>query len=137
MEVKLDQKLTEYKEYIDTLKQIDSLEVYNWLMGLGSKLNENPLSESKHLPENKVTKCQYDLYVDREDEKFKAWSKAMVAGGYAYILVDIFNSLSLEDAKKVTVDDFKKMKLDEMLTMNRQTGFYQMVEMMIKKLNNI
>jgi sulfur transfer protein SufE len=137
MEVKLDQKLNEYKEYIDTLKQIDSLEVYNWLMGLGSKLNENPLSESKHLPENKVTKCQYDLYVDREDEKFKAWSKAMVAGGYAYILVDIFNSLSLEDAKKVTVDDFKKMKLDEMLTMNRQTGFYQMVEMMIKKLNNI
>ena len=136
MEVKLDQKLNEYKEYIDTLKQIDSLEVYNWLMGLGSKLNENPLSESKHLPENKVTKCQYDLYVDREDEKFKAWSKAMVAGGYAYILVDIFNSLSLEDAKKVTVDDFKKMKLDEMLTMNRQTGFYQMVEMMIKKLNN-
>ena len=89
------------------------------------------------MPENKVTKCQYDLYVDREDEKFKAWSKAMVAGGYAYILVDIFNSLSLEDAKKVTVDDFKKMKLDEMLTMNRQTGFYQMVEMMIKKLNNI
>ena len=137
MEVKLDQKLNEYKEYIDTLKQIDSLEVYNWLMGLGSKLNENPLSESKHLPENKVTKCQYDLYVDREDEKFKAWSKAMVAGGYAYILVDIFNSLSLEDAKKVTVDDFKKMKLDEMLTMNRQTGFYQMVEMMIKKLNNV
>jgi sulfur transfer protein SufE len=137
MEVKLDQKLNEYKEYIDTLKQIDSLEVYNWLMGLGSKLNENPLSESKHLPENKVTKCQYDLYVDREDKKFKAWSKAMVAGGYAYILVDIFNSLSLEDAKKVTVDDFKKMKLDEMLTMNRQTGFYQMVEMMIKKLNNI
>ena len=46
MEVKLDQKLKEYKEYIDTLKQIDSLEVYNWLMGLGSKLNENPLSES-------------------------------------------------------------------------------------------
>ena len=137
MEVKLDQKLNEYKEYIDTLKQIDSLEVYNWLMGLGSKLNENPLSESKHLPENKVTKCQYDLYGGREDEKFKAWSKAMVAGGYAYILVDIFNSLSLEDAKRVTVDDFKKMKLDEMLTMNRQTGFYQMVEMMIKKLNNI
>ena len=42
----------------------------------------------------------------------------------------------IEDAKKVTVDDFKRMKLDEMLTMNRQTGFYQMIEMMIKKLNN-
>tara|TARA_B100001113_G_scaffold353802_1_gene360041 strand:- start:515 stop:928 length:414 start_codon:yes stop_codon:yes gene_type:complete len=136
MEQKLDDKLNEYKDYIETLKQIDSLEVYNWLMGLGQKLNDDPLSESKQVMENKVTKCQYDLYVDREDEKFKAWSKAMIAGGYAYILVDIFNSLSLEDAKKVTVDDFKRMKLDEMLTMNRQTGFYQMIEMMIKKLNN-
>ncbi len=136
MEEKLDQKLTEYKDYIEDLKQIDSLEVYNWLMGLGQKLNDDPLSESKHLMENKVTKCQYDLYVDREDNKFKAWSKAMVAGGYAYILVDVFNSLSLEEAKKVTVEDFKKIKLDEMLTMNRKTGFYQMIEIMIKKLDN-
>tara|TARA_A100001011_G_C14304499_1_gene842446 strand:+ start:669 stop:1076 length:408 start_codon:yes stop_codon:yes gene_type:complete len=133
MENKLDQKLNEYKEYIETLNQIDNLEVYNWLMELGKKLNNDPLSEQQHLLENKVTKCQYDLYVAREDDKFKAWSKAMVAGGYAYILVDIFNSLTLDEAKKVTLEDFKKIKLDEMLTMNRQTGFYQMIEMMINK----
>ena len=133
MENKLDQKLNEYKEYIETLNQIDNLEVYNWLMELGKKLNNDPLSEQQHLLENKVTKCQYDLYVAREDDKFKAWSKAMVAGGYAYILVDIFNSLTLDEAKKVTLEDFKKIKLDEMLTMNRQTGFYQMIEMMLNK----
>ena len=73
------------------------------------------------------------MFVDREDDKFKAWSNAMIAGGYAYILVDIFNSMTKDEAKKITVEDFKKMKLDEMLTMNRQTGFYQMIEMMLKK----
>jgi sulfur transfer protein SufE len=73
------------------------------------------------------------LFVEKEDNKFKAWSNAMIAGGYAYILVDVFNAMTEDEAKKITVDDFKKMKLDEMLTMNRQTGFYQMIEMMLDK----
>ena len=43
----------------------------------------------------------------------------------------LYQSIQLE-SKKITVEDFKKMKLDEMLTMNRQTGFYQMIEMMLQ-----
>ena len=58
----------------------------------------------------------------------------MIAGGYAYVLVDIFNSISKEERKNITVEDFKKIKLDEMLTMNRQTGFYEMVEKMLRKI---
>ena len=58
----------------------------------------------------------------------------MVAGGYAYIVLDIFNSLPIEEAKKITVEHFKKIKLDELLTMNRKTGFYQMIEMMIERI---
>ena len=81
-----------------------------------------------------MVRCQYELYVDKEDDTFKAWSNAMVAGGYAYVLVDIFNSISKEEAKNITVEDFKKIKLDEMLTMNRQTGFYEMVEKMLRKI---
>ena len=57
----------------------------------------------------------------------------MIAAGYAYILVDIFNTMTEEEFMNTTVEDFKKMKLDEMLTMNRQTGFYQMIEMMLNK----
>ena len=72
-----------------------------------------------------------------ENGRFKAWSKAMVAGGYAFILIDIFNSLPLEEAKKITVGDFKKIKMDELLTMNRKTGFYEMIEIMIRKLKNV
>ena len=61
----------------------------------------------------------------------------MVAAGYAYVLLDIFNSLELDQAKKITVDDFKKIKMDELLTMNRKTGFFEMIEMMIDKLKNV
>ena len=134
--MKLDIKINEYKNNIETLQAVESLEVYRWLISLGEKLNEDPLSEIKRITKNKVKSCQFDLYVDYDNGRFKAWSKAMVAGGYAYILIDIFNSLPFEEAKKITVEDFKKIKMDELLTMNRKTGFYEMIELMIRKLKN-
>ncbi len=133
----LQTKLDEYQKNIKTLQAVESLEVYRWLISLGEKLNDDPLSPNKRSSENKVKSCQFDLYVDLEGEKFKAWSKAMVSAGYAYILIDIFNSLEVDEAKKITVDDFKKIKMDELLTMNRKTGFYEMIEIMIRKIKNV
>jgi len=127
-------KLTEYKNNIEALQEIDNLEVYRWLISLGAKLDDDPLSEEKRIDKNKVSRCQFDLYVDFEDGKFKAWSNAAIAGGYAYILLDIFNSLP--PTTKITVEDFQQIKLDKLLTMNRTTGFYQMIEMIIKKIQN-
>lgn len=133
MENTIQTKLAEYKEHIETLKSIDELEVYNWLMTQGAKLNDDALSEGKRTVENKIKQCQFDLFVDKEDNRFKAWSNGMIAAGYAYILVDIFNALPTEESKKITEEHFKTIKLDEMLTMNRQTGFYEMVNLMIEK----
>ena len=133
MEDTIQAKLKEYKEHIETLKSIDELEVYNWMMTLGAKLNDDPLAEDRRIVDNKIKQCQFDLYVDRQDNKFKAWSNGMIAAGYAYILLDIFNSLPTEESKKITEEHFKTIKLDEMLTMNRKTGFYEMVGLMINK----
>ena len=133
----IDSKLTEYKNNIDMLRAVESLEVYRWLISLGEKLNHDPLSKEKRSEKNKVKSCQFDLFVDYEDGRFKGWSKAMVSAGYAYILIDIFNSLDLPEAKKITVDHFKKIKMDELLTMSRKTGFYEMIEIMIGKLKNV
>tara|TARA_B100000945_G_C20269378_1_gene543162 strand:- start:215 stop:628 length:414 start_codon:yes stop_codon:yes gene_type:complete len=133
----IETKLTEYKNNIDTLKAVESLEVYRWLISLGERLNNDPLSVEKRIEKNKVKSCQFDLFVDYESGRFKAWSKAMVSAGYAYILIDIFNSLNIEEAKKITVNDFKKIKMDELLTMSRKTGFYEMIEIMIGKLKNV
>ena len=135
--MKLDIKLNEYKNIIDSLKAIESLEVYRWLISLGEKLNNDPLSKERRTIENRVKSCQFELFVDYENGRFKSWSKAMVSAGYAYILIDIFNSLPIEEAKKITIDDFKKIKMDELLTMSRKTGFYEMIEIMIGKLKNV
>ena len=133
----IDNKLTEYKNNIQSIQAIDSLEVYRWLISLGKKLDEDPLSKEKRVEKNRVSRCQFDLFVDWEDNKFKAWSNAMVAGGYAYVLLDIFNSSPINEAKKITADHFKKIKMDELLTMNRKTGFYEMIEMMMNRIKNV
>ena len=130
----IDNKLTEYKNNIQSIQAIDSLEVYKWLISLGKKLDEDPLSKEKRTEQNRVKRCQFDLFVDWEGGKFKAWSNATIASGYAYILLDIFNSLPL--TTKITVEDFQQIKLDKLLTMNRKTGFYQMIEMIIEKIED-
>ena len=130
-------KLIEYKNNIEALKEIDNLEVYRLLISLGTKLEEDPLSEEKRILNNKVSRCQFDLYVDFEDGKFKAWSNAAIASGYAYILLDIFNSLPPHLATKITVEDFQQVKLDTLLTMSRKTGFYQMIDMIIKRIQSV
>ena len=40
--MKLDIKLDEYKKNIESLKAIESLEVYRWLISFGEKLNDDP-----------------------------------------------------------------------------------------------
>ena len=66
----IDNKLTEYKNNIETLQTIESLEVYRWLISLGEKIKEDPLSKEKRIDKNKVSRCQFDLFVDWENGKF-------------------------------------------------------------------
>ena len=133
----VDDKLSEYKDNIEALQLIDKLEVYRWMISLGKKLQDDPLSEEKRIDKNRVSRCQFSLFVDWEDGKFKAWSDAMIASGYAYILLDVFNSSPIEEAKQITTDHFKKIELDQLLTMNRQNGFYQMIEIMMERIKEI
>ena len=79
--MKIETKLNEYKNNIETLRAIESLEVYRWLISLGEKLNDDPLSLERRIDENKVKSCQFELFVDYEDGRFKSWSKAMVSAG--------------------------------------------------------
>ena len=69
--MKLDIKLNEYKKNIESLKAIESLEVYRWLISLGEKLNNDPLSKERRTIKNILLKGYFssilrlinDLYV--------------------------------------------------------------------------
>ena len=73
------------------------------------------------------------LFVDKEEDRFKAWSDAIIACGYAYMLVDVFNSAG-GNAKYITPESFDLLDIANLLSLNRQNGFYQMVEMIRSRL---
>ena len=124
-----------YKEQFDALKVLSphGYEVYCWMIALGRKLQDDPLSEEKRIDSNRVHRCQFSLFVDKEEDRFKAWSDAIIASGYAYMLVDVFNSAG-GDAKDITPESFDLLDIANLLSLNRQNGFYQMVEMIRSRL---
>ena len=130
-------KINEYKDNIEALRAIDSMEVYRWMISLGQKLTDDRLSTNRCLPKNQVSYCQFELYVDWEDDRFKSYSDALIAGGYAYMLLDIFNSSPVDEDRQITTEHFRAIKMDELLSMNRTNGFYQMIEMMQTRLQAV
>jgi len=133
--VTIDEKIIEYKDQFTALRDLSphGYEIYRWMIALGKKLQEDPLSKEKRTEENKVSRCQFSLFVDKEDGRFKAWSDAMIASGYAYILLDVFNSAG-EEAKDITANSFEELDIGNLLSMNRQNGFYQMIGMMKERI---
>ena len=127
------EKISEYKDNFEFMRSVGSdMEMFSYIIDLGKKLRTDSLSEERRTADNKVTQCQFQLYVDWENGEWKAYSDGMISSGYAYILLDIFNSISLEEAKNVKTEDFADLGIDDLLSLNRTTGFYQMIEIMRK-----
>jgi len=135
----LKNKITEYSKNLDLLREMtaDKTEVFQYILDLGKKLQSNALSEERRTPDNQVTKCQFDMYVDYEDGEWRAYSNGMISSGYAYILLDVFNSISPKEAAEVTMEDFEPLGIQDLLTMNRATGFYQMIEIIRRNAQNV
>ena len=131
----LHKKIKKYNDKIEAFKIFDTndMELYRWLIDLGKKLKDDPLSEDLRVEENRVSRCQFGLFVDKVDGTFKAFSDGYISSGYAAILLDVFNSLPAEAQRQVKIEDFREFKIESLLTMTRSDGFYQMIELMIKK----
>ena len=131
----IEKEIEKYNEKLEILSgpDFDDMELYRWIIELGKKLKNNPLSEHLRIDTNRVSRCQFNLFVDREEDTFKAFSDGYISSGYAFILLDVFNALTSDEQKQVTIEDFKGFKVENLLTMTRSDGFYQMIEMMIKK----
>jgi len=131
----LHKEIKKYNDKIEAFKLFDpnDMELYRWLIDLGKKLKDDPLSEHLRTEENRVSRCQFGLFVDKVDNTFKAFSDGYISSGYAAILLDVFNSLSDKERTQVKIEDFREFKIENLLTMTRSDGFYQMVELMIRK----
>ncbi len=124
-----------YQEQIALLRSMGDDDIlYQWLIDQGRRLQKNPLSEAKRTEANRVSRCQYQLFVDCEGGQFKAWSDGLIASGYAYLLIDIFNDLNPADIKTIkAMDIFNQLDIGSILSLNRSNGFYQMIDMLMAR----
>ena len=57
---------------------------------------------------------------------------AFITKGTAKIIIDIVNGESAEEVAQLTLDDFKHLGIQELLTMQRQIGFAGLIEKIIR-----
>lgn len=127
----LESKLSEYAEEFDAIRSFDgTMGLYQHFIEIGKRLQQDPLSEELRTEPNRVSYCQFQLFVDYEQEQWKSYSDGLISSGYAYVLTDVFNGIDLDQAAIVTPDTFDALGIQDLLSMNRATGFRQMVEIM-------
>jgi len=133
----LELKLEEYAEEFDAIRSFDgTIGLYQHFIDIGKRLQEDPLSEELRTEPNRVSYCQFQLFVDFEQDRWKSYSDGLISSGYAYVLTDVFNSIDLDQAASVTPDTFDALGIQDLLSMNRATGFRQMVEIMSNTARN-
>lgn len=135
----IQDKIETYRSNLDLLRSMtaDGTEVFLYIIDLGKKLQNKPLSEERRTSDNQVTRCQFEMFVDYEDGEWRAYSDGMISSGYAYILLDVFNSITSEQACKVTMADFEPLGIQDLLSMNRATGFYQMIDIIRRNAEHV
>jgi sulfur transfer protein SufE len=127
-------KIQEWRDLFEELG--DDLMLYEHLLDEGRKLHNDPLPEDQRIESNRVSRCQYDLFVGIHENRFKAYSNGMIASGYAYMLLDIFNSVPLSEVAECDpVNIGKSIGVKEILSAQRGNGFFQMMDIMKAQAN--
>jgi cysteine desulfuration protein SufE len=111
---------------------------YEQLLWYAKKLP--PVSEEIKIPENKVSGCVSQVYINAKLEDNKVWyegdSDAQLVKGLVAFLFEGLNGLTSEEIIKITPDFIEETGLKVSLTPSRANGFYNIFQMMQKKAMN-
>ena len=108
---------------------------YEQLLWYAKKLPEMP--ESGKTPENKVSGCVSQVYIDARLQEGKVLyqgdSDAQLVKGLVAFLIEGLNELPPENIVKLHPDFIEETGLQVSLTPSRANGFYNIFKMMQKK----
>ena len=131
--------LEETAEEINGLREIDSLEMYRMLTGLGDELA--PLEEGERVESNYVYGCISNVYIAAEISDgavvYRGESESHVVRGYLAVLVAALSGLSPEDIVSRSREPVERFARDTdikaSLTPNRANAFGNIYELMVRK----
>ena len=99
------------EQYIETISDIkDYSEFVEWINSLAKQLIVDP---SIRTPQNFVYGCQvstwFECSFDRDKVFFSFDSDSNIAKGVVKILLDVINDLTVEEIKKISFYDFRRL----------------------------
>ncbi len=126
------EKIKARGEELKTLQGHDRLQ---YLVDIAREVK--PLADDEKIEDNKIRGCASNLWVVGNKKAdgtmtYKHDGDAFITKGTAKIIIDIVNGESAEEVAQLTLDDFKHLGIQELLTMQRQIGFAGLIEKIIR-----
>jgi cysteine desulfuration protein SufE len=113
----------------------DPMQRYQQLLWYAKRLKE--FSETDKVPENRVTGCVSQVYVTAALDEGKVWfhgdSDSLLVRGLVGLLVEGFSGLTPAEILQVSPDFIQETGLNVSLTPSRANGFYNIFQMMRRK----
>ena len=126
------------QHWADNLKLLSGTDRLEYLIELGRKL---PSLEDKYKIDTfKIHGCASNLWLVPKFEKkaltLTADAEAFITKGTAYIVLDVLNSESYANIKKITREDFAPLGMAELLSVQRQNGLGLLITTIKKYANS-
>ena len=125
------EKIKARGEELKTLQGHDRLQ---YLVDIAREVK--PLADNEKIEDNKIRGCAQLWVVGNKNADgtmtYKHDGDAFITKGTAKIIIDIVNGESAEEVAQLTLDDFKHLGIQELLTMQRQIGFAGLIEKIIR-----
>ncbi len=121
---------------VERLQQAsDPKRKYEYILWLAKKLPELPAADK--VPENKVPGCASQVYITATlvdgNVVFAGDSDALITKGLVALLIKGLDGLPPQEIQTVTPDFIRSTGLDVSLTPSRANGFYNIFQLMQKK----
>ena len=129
--------VSEWAEELDLFD--DGVEKLTYLVDLARK--ETNLPKELRTEDRLIGGCMSKIWVDVGvvENKVKVYydSDAMITKGITSIVCECFSDRTVEDAKKIKLEDFEKLNIQQLLTPQRRNGLGSLIGTIIERIKRI
>lgn len=129
--------VSEWAEELDLFD--DGVEKLTYLVDLARK--ETNLPKELRTEDRLIGGCMSKIWVDVGvvENKVKVYydSDAMITKGITSIVCECFSDRTVEDAKKIRLEDFEKLNIQQLLTPQRRNGLGSLIGTIIERIKRI
>lgn len=122
--------MNKIKEYAEEFSFLDGEERLMHLIDLAKRPTSLP--EELRTDDRKVNGCMSQIWVDvgLQNELVSVYydSDAMITKGITSVVADCFSGIPLEEAKAIQKEDFEKLGIKELLSMQRRNGLGSLIQ---------